>query len=318
MIMITISGTIGYHNIEKWSYPDSFYMTLITLSTVGFSEVHNLSINGKLFTSTLILLSIGFMAYFTATMAQIFIEGEILKLLGKRKLERKIKNMKGHYIICGFGRIGRVICKDLTLAKKNFVVIESNRETVEKEIIPKGYLHIPGDSTEDEILLTAGIKNAKGIITAVDSDVSNVFITLIARELNPRLFILSRASSETARKKLRRAGASKVVSPYELGGKRMVSALLRPFVTDFLETTTSFSQESLQIEEVEIDSRSVFLNQTLREANLRSKFGVIIVAIQKSSGEKIFNPDPSKKLELGDILIALGYLQNLTKMGKVF
>lgn len=316
--LTVVLGLIGYQIIEGWSFSDSFYMTIITLSTVGFGEIHNLSGDGRLFTAFLIFFAVVLMAYFTASMARILLEGELLSLLGRRKMETKIKQLENHYIICGFGRIGKLICEELHNAGKSFIVIENDVAEIQRNLEKSDILFIQDDATNDEALILAGIKKAKSIVTAVRSDAENVFITLTARELNPSIYILSRASDSSAERKLKIAGASKVVSPYTLGGKRMVSALLRPNVTDFLETTTNFSREALQIEEISVEAKSPFLSKTLRDANLREKFEVIIVAVKTVDGEMIFNPGPDQLISLGEILIVLGRHKDLIRMGKVF
>ncbi len=296
LFVLVATGLIGFPLIEGWNLGDSLYMTIITLSSVGYGEVHTLSSAGRIFTVILILFALAFMAYFTGSVAKILPEGEILKILGKRKLESRLKKLQDHYIICGYGRIGKLICSELAEAGKKFVIIESNPDEVDKHLRDSKYPYIQDNATSDEALLQAGIKKAIGIVTAVRSDAENVFITLSARELNPKIYILARASDESAEKKLKIAGASKVVSPYTLGGRRMVSALLRPYVTDFLEVTTSFSKDTLQIEELTVESHTPFLGQTLREANLRNTFGVIIVAVRLPNGEMLFNPGPDQLL----------------------
>jgi len=296
LFVLVATGLIGFPLIEGWNLGDSLYMTIITLSSVGYGEVHTLSSAGRIFTVILILFALAFMAYFTGSVAKILPEGEILKILGKRKLESRLKKLQDHYIICGYGRIGKLICSELAEAGKEFVIIESNPDEVDKHLRDSKYPYIQDNATSDEALLQAGIKKAIGIVTAVRSDAENVFITLSARELNPKIYILARASDESAEKKLKIAGASKVVSPYTLGGRRMVSALLRPYVTDFLEVTTSFSKDTLQIEELTVESHTPFLGQTLREANLRNTFGVIIVAVRLPNGEMLFNPGPDQLL----------------------
>ena len=305
LLMLVTAGTTGYMSIEKWRFIDALYMTVITLGTVGFKEVHDLSDVGKVFTMGLIIVGVSVLGYIVGSLAQIMFEGQIQRIMGRKKVEKKINALSGHYIICGFGRIGSLICKEFTANDLQFVIVEKDYETTEK-LTEDGYLHLKGDATLDETLLKAGIKKAKGLISVVTSDTENVYITLTARGLNPDLFILARSGEEGSDLKLKRAGANKVVSPYIIGGSRMAQSILRPNVVDFIEIATGSEHMDLQMEEITIAPHSAFAGETLVSSGFRKEIGVIIVGIKKSHGKMVFNPHSQSKIEGGDTLIVLG------------
>lgn len=306
-------GTAGYHIIENMSFFDSFYMTVITISTVGFGEIKPLSQPGRIL--TILIISTGIMvgAYTIGNLLRFLIEGELAKTLGRKKLEKEISKLKDHYIICGYGRIGSLICKELKNHDISFVVIENEDERIQ-QISKENILHIFMDATSEEALLKAGIMQAKGIIPAVKSDADNVFITLTAKGLRSDIFILSRASEEKNEIKLKRAGATRVISPYLIGGKRMAEVILRPTVVDFIDLAMMDKHLGLVIEETKVKEKSNLIGKNLIESNLRKDYGVIIVAIKKNSGEMIFNPMPQEILDENDVLVLLGKKEDLVKM----
>jgi len=305
LALLVSAGTAGYMVIEGWVFLDALYMTIITLGTVGFKEVHDLGNAGKLFTIVLIVFGVSVLGYIVGSLAQIMFEGQIQRIIGRKKVERKIEALQDHYIICGFGRIGALICREFAAKPIPFLVIEKHPEVHEK-LHHEEYLHIRGDATEDETLLRAGIKRAKGLISVVTSDTENVYITLTARGLNPDLYILARSGEEGSDIKLKRAGANKVVSPYLIGGSRMAQAILRPNVVDFIEIATGREHLDLQMEELQIPEKSAFIGENLVTAGFRKETGVIIVGIKKASGKMVFNPNPHTKIETLDTLIVLG------------
>ena len=300
-------------SIEGWRLLDAAYMTVITLGTVGFREVHDLSDGGKLFTMGLIVVGVSVLGYIVGSLAQIMFEGQIQRVMGRKKVEKMIDELAEHYIICGFGRIGSLICKEFKANDLPFVVVEKDLETIER-LNEEGYLHMKGDATLDETLLKAGIKRAKGLISVVTSDTENVYITLTARGLNPELYILARSGEEGSDLKLKRAGANKVVSPYIIGGSRMAQSILRPNVVDFIEIATGSEHMDLQMEEISIPPHSAFAGETLVSSGFRKETGVIIVGIKKSHGRMVFNPHSQAKIEGGDTLIVLGEPQSITKL----
>lgn len=306
-------GTLGYMGIEGWNFLDSLFMTAITLATVGYQEIHPLSENGKIFTMLLIVFGVSVLGYIVGSLAQIMFEGQFQRIVGRKKVEKKIEALRDHYIVCGFGRMGALICREFAAKPLPFVVVEKMPDVIEK-LEADGYLFLRGDATDDETLLKAGIKRAKGLISVVASDTENVYITLTARELNPDLFILARSGAEGSDIKLKRAGASKVVSPYLIGGSRMAQAILRPNVVDFIEIATGREHLELQMEEIIIPPNSGFIGENLISSGFRKETGAMIVGIKKSTGRMVFNPESHTCLEERDTLIVLGEPSSIQKL----
>jgi voltage-gated potassium channel len=317
MLMGIISlGTGGYFAIEGMSFFDAFYMTIISISTVGFAEIKPLTPAGRTLTVIIIILGISFGTYTVSVIVRVFIEGELQKYFGRRKVQRQIINLKNHFIICGFGRIGRIICDELAEDQIDFIVIEKDPIAVERAV-SSNYLFLEMDATSEEALLKAGIHEAKGLVTAVNSDANNVFITLTARGLRPDIFILARASEEINEDKLCRAGASQVTSPYLIGGKRMGQILKRPTVVDFIDIAMMGNKFGLMMEEARVNQGSPLIDKNLISSNLRNDFGVIIVAIKKKCGDMIFNPLPLEKIEEGDVMVVIGKKEDLIRMSHI-
>jgi voltage-gated potassium channel len=316
LVSVIAFGTLGYALIEDWQAFDALYMTIITLATVGFREVHELSPEGKIFTIVLIISGTGIIAYTLSSLIQFTLEGQLRKILGRKKLESRIGKLRDHYIICGYGRIGHLICREFQSRPTPFVIVEQNPNHIER-LEREGYMYVEGDATDDETLQAAGIEHAKGLITAVTSDTDNVYITLTARGLNPKLFILARAGEEGAEKKLMRAGASKVISPYTIGASRMAQAILRPSVVDFIELATASEHLALQIEEIRIAADSVLAGKNLIDSGIRQSMGIIIVGIKESDGKMTFNPPPEKNIEPNSVLIILGERPAISRLEKI-
>ena len=316
LVTVIAFGTLGYAMIEDWQAFDALYMTIITLATVGFKEVHELSPEGKIFTIVLIISGTGIIAYTLSSLIQFTLEGQLRKILGRKKLESRIGKLRDHYIICGYGRIGHLICREFQSRPTPFVIVEQNPNHIER-LEREGYMYVEGDATDDETLQAAGIEHAKGLITAVTSDTDNVYITLTARGLNPKLFILARAGEEGAEKKLMRAGASKVISPYTIGANRMAQAILRPSVVDFIELATASEHLALQIEEIRIAADSVLAGKNLINSGIRQSMGIIIVGIKESDGKMTFNPPPEKNIEPNSVLIILGERPAISRLEKI-
>lgn len=313
LILVILLGTIGYWYFEEMKIFESFYMTLITISTVGFGEVKPLSIHGRLLTIFIIVSGIGLLTYTLGQIASIFIEGEIHKMLGRKKLEKKITKLHNHFIVCGYGRIGRTIVMELRKRKTPVVVIEKTpdvMEELEKLDIP----YIAKDATLEDALLDAGLMRARGLVTAVSSDADNVFIALTARGLNSNIFILGRASECANENKLLRAGANRVVSPYVTGGKHMAVILERPTVIDFIDHTMMDNELGLHIEEITISPESRLAGLSLVEARLRQDFDIIVIGIKQAAGNMIFNPSANQPIHGDDCIICIGKSEDISRL----
>jgi voltage-gated potassium channel len=312
-VVVVILGIFGYHFIEGWSYFDSLYMTVITLTTVGYAEIHDLSKAGRVFTMFLCLGGV-FILFYTATeLVRAVVSGEVRVILGRQKMERSLAQLRNHLIVCGYGRMGRLVCQEFAREGRSFVIIERQGESLEDFQLAHG-LPLHGDATSDDILKRAGIDRARALVTVAGSDADNLYITMSARLLNDRLFIVARAEEPGSDQKLLRAGANRVVSPYQIGGSRVAQAVLRPTVVDFIELATRIEHSHLQIEEAQIAPRSSLAGATLKDSRLRQDLGVIIVTIKKASGQMVFNPPHDASLEAGDILIAMGERQHLDRL----
>lgn len=316
LVLLVFIGTAGFVLIEGWPVLDAVYMTVTTITTVGFMEIHPLSRTGRLFTMMLVISGVTVLFYTVGKIAQVMFEGQFQRYFGRMKVEKRIEAMKDHYIICGYGRIGSLICKEFAARPVPFVVVE-NQEPVVQKLETEGHPFIRGSATEDETLLRAGIKRAKGLIAVVTSDTENVYITLTARGLNPALFILARAGEEGSDIKLKRAGANKVISPYHIGGSRMAQAILRPNVVDFIEIATGRDHLDLQMEEICIPGGSSCVGENLHSSGFRKETGVIIVGIKKANGKMVFNPESHTKLDSHDTLIVLGEPTSIVKLEKI-
>jgi len=306
---IVVSGTAGYVIIEGWGVFESLYTTIITITTIGSKDMYEFSPMGRIFTLFLIVGSVGAVFYALSNAARILIEGELKNIFHIRRLQRRINKMSGHYIVCGYGRMGKIVAKELFNTKSKFVVIEKSPEvasTIEDDID-----YIVGDASKDEVLKSAGIERAKGLIAVLSTDAENIYVVLSARGLNPSLKIVARASEEGAEQKLLRAGADKVVSPYHEGGIRIAHTVLKPAVVDFIEVATKSGSIDLQMEEVKVEEGSRLAEQTLDECGIGRELGVIVVAIKSPTGQMKVNPSYRTKINKGDILIALGEVSKL-------
>jgi len=312
LLGILLAGSLGYHWIEGWGFEDSLYMVVITLSTVGYGEVHRLSPEGRLFTMFLVVAGVGLVTYAVGTITRMIVEGELQTLFGKRRAMSKIRRLKDHYIICGFGRIGSLVAREFERRPIPFVVVERQENVVAR--IPQEVPVVVGDATEEQVLQDAGIERARGLITVLHSDAENLFVTLTARDLNPKLFIIARYEEERSEPKLLRAGADKVISPYIIGGTRMAMAVIRPAVIDFIDLATQSESLGLQMEEVLLTPGAPLVGLALVDTKIRSELDIIVVAIKKKSGHMEFNPSARTVLEEGDRLIAIGERGHLHRL----
>jgi voltage-gated potassium channel len=314
IIIVLLSGTAGYYFIEGWNLFDSLYMTVITLSTVGFQEIEPLSKAGKGFTIGLIFFSLGVVAYTVNYGVRAIFEGEIQEVFGRRKLKKALESLENHYIVCGYGRMGKVICNEFKARGVSFVVVEKEQQELDAD---DDSLIIYGDATRDELLKNVGIEKAKGLISVLDSDAQNLYVVLSARGLNKNLFIVARANEEGSDYKLIRAGADKVVSPYHIGGLRIAHTIFKPTVVDFLELTAKTGNMEIQIEEVVVEEASSLAGKTIKEADIRAKNWVVIIALKKENKKIVFNPRADTLIEVGDKVAVIGEPEHFSQFEKM-
>jgi len=315
-IIVIAAGTIGYQSIEGWNFLDSIYMTIITIATVGYTEVHELGDAGKVFTIILIFFGMVTTTYMVGSVVQFMVEGHIRVIMGRRRLDRKIDHLKNHYIVCGYGRIGRTLCQTLIQGGVDLVVVERSADLIPAMEKDRAlYLH--GDAASEAVLEKAGIHRAKGLVAALATDTDNVFLVLTARQMAPRLAIIARAGFEDSKKKLLAAGANLVESPYEMGAFRMAQRILRPTVTSFLESAFSSARKDIQMEELAVSTASTLAHLSLKDSGIRQKYNLIIIAIKKPAGAMLFNPSFEAVIEPGDTVIAVGEVDNLDQLEKV-
>jgi len=315
LALILSLGTIGYSMIERWPVLDSLYMTVITLATVGFSEVKPLSEAGRVFTIFLIVFGAFNAGFIITSIAQMVLEGQLLAILGKRKMEKKVQKLKDHIILCGFGRVGRQVAREFAQRNVPFVILEKG-ETIVPGQGADDLIFIGGNAADDEVLEQAGIRRARAIVSTLPDDADNVYLALTARQLNPDLTIIARAESEVAKRKLIRAGANKVICPHELGGTQMAMATLRPNVVDFMRLAMSDSGSAdLSIEEISVREGSALKGKTIIEAAIKSEYDAIVVGLRKTPGQVIFNPPGETVMDAGDILVVLGRTNKLEALG---
>ena len=315
LFMILAGGTAGYIVIEGWSFWDAFYMTVTTVATVGFQEVHPLSFAGRVFTILLIFGGVGTAFYTVTLLATIIVEGGLHQGFERRRVTRMLEPIKDHFIVCGYGRIGGIITAELHQQGVPLVVIERDPQRV-RQAIERGWLAIEADASREEVLTRAGIHRARGLIAAVGTDAENVFAVLTARVMRPDLFIIARVESDDAEHKLRRAGADRVISPYQIGANHIVQTALRPAVVDFVHLATSSERLDLSMEQVHINEKSALAGQTIVGADIRQKFGVIIVGIKRAGGAMEFNPPAEAVMQAGDELVVLGRTESVKALEK--
>jgi voltage-gated potassium channel len=313
LVLVTAGGTVGYVVIEGWSWWDAFYMTIISVTTVGYREVHTLSRAGEVFTTILLISGVGTAFYAFTLGATIVVEGGLAKRLRRHRVNRMIDELDGHFILCGFGRIGSVIADEFRQQDIPFVVVERDPARVE-EALERGILVVEADASREETMKRLRIDKARGLVAAVGTDAENVYTILTARVLAPGLFIVGRAETEDAERKIRRAGADRVVSPYAIGAQQMAQTALRPAVVDFVKLATQAGNLDLAMEQIRVVAGSSLADRTLVEANLRHRFGVIVVGIQRAGGRMEFNPAPDALMKESDQLVVLGRPASLREL----
>jgi voltage-gated potassium channel len=312
--LVVVLGTTGFHYIEGWPWFDGFYMVITTLTTIGYQETHPLSHAGRVFNVFIIMAGVSLVFLGIGALTQALLEFELQNFFGRRRMEREIGRLSGHYIICGAGRVGRSVARELARRPASFVIIENN-EAKAQRFTSENWLMLIGDATQEQILRDAQIDRARGLVAATTTDATNLYIVLTGRTLNPRLRIIARASEEMADKHLLAAGADSVVSPYIFAGQRIAQSFLRPHVVSFLDTATTHLGMDLEIGEVPITPRSPFAGKTIETSRIRQERGIIILAIKREAGMR-FNPAPDDRIEAGDFLIAMGEPQQLRQLEK--
>ncbi|HSM58259.1 MAG TPA: potassium channel protein [Candidatus Sulfomarinibacteraceae bacterium] len=316
ILFVLALGTGWYATIERWSLIESLYMTVITLSTVGFAEVRPLSDASRLFTVALILLGAGTVAYGLSSIGEYFLTAGVIDRIRLRSLMRTLKKMNNHIIICGAGRVGRTAAETLYEMERDFVIMDTDPHVI-RDLTEKGWVALEGDSTHDDALREAGIERAAGILVCTGDDSDNLFIVLSARALNPELLIVARSIETANEAKMRRAGADRVISPYQIGGRHMATVIVRPQVARFLDFVTLDTGLELWLEEVRIDANSALAGKTVVETNLRRRTGVTIVALLRGDEKAMITPDENTRLAASDELIVLGTREQLEALGKL-
>lgn len=313
-VLLVSFGTAGYMLVAQFPFVDALYMTIITLTTVGYGEILPLDTSGRVFTILLILAGVGFVAYNLAYFSQLVLDGNLLHLYRRRKVKKKIEHLNDHYIVCGYGQMGQIIVDELLRYNTPVVLIEPD-ESLAPRIREKGLLHLTEDATEEETLEAAGIRRARGLVTVVSKDTDNVFIVLTARDLNRDLLIFARSNTPGTERRLSKAGADRVVSPFAIGAYRIAHNILRPTVTDFVELALSGEGIELSMEEILIPQSAPFVGKALRDSGIRGDYNLIVVAIKRKDGSMIYNPIPSEILDTDDTLVVIGPRDNLARFG---
>ena len=308
-------GTTGYMVIEDWTVMDSLYMTVITLSTIGYGEVNPVSPTGRIFTLVLIVMGVGFFLYVIGNVVQFLVEGRIRLILGRHKLDKQIGQLNSHYIVSGYGRMGRAFCRYLIQKGLKFVVLEKNEDRI-PVMNTDHVLYIAGEATIEENLQKAGIKKASNLIAALGTDADNVLLVLLAKGLNPGLYVVARASQNASKKPLDTAGADVVVSPFDIGARRMAHAILRPNVIRFLEFAFADEDTDIHIEEITVAESSKLVGVPLMESGIRQDYNLMILSIIKADGEMVFNPSADTRIKSEQKVIVVGAIDDLGRLEK--
>jgi len=315
LLCVAMIGTAGFHYIEHWSWFDGFYMVLTTLTTIGYGEVHPLSQVGRYFNVGIILAGVALVFLILGALGQSLLEFELNNLFGRRRMEREISRLKGHYIICGAGRVGRAVARQLESNPAQFIILENNEAKADRLRAETNWLIVHADATLEAQLVAARIGEAAGLVAATTTDATNTYVVLTARGLNPKLKIIARASEEDAEKHMRTAGADQVISPYTFAGFRIAQAFLRPHVINFLEVALLRSSElGLELEELTIEPSSSYVGQSLRSSGIRHDLGITVLAIKRTGEEMKYSPEPDAVLGAADHLIVMGAPSKLREL----
>jgi len=314
LTVITAVGTLGYIVLEGWSFIDALYMTIITVGTIGFGEINPLDTTGRVWTMALIISGVGALGYATTSVVALAVEGTVRGYFRERRMRAEIDKLNAHYILCGFGRVGRQVAHEFTIDNVSFVVVDQDPAKVE-DCLERGYLAVLGEASDDVILEEAGIRRARGLVAAVDSDADNVFVVLSARKINPDLHIVARASSDESAAKLEIAGADRTLSPYAVGGRRLASLATQPLIVDFLDIVTRGEKGiEFRLEEFGVPKESPLANHTIGEIQIAEKTGAMVLAIRTSEGKFDTTPSAQDKISPGDTLIVLGTSDQVTRL----
>lgn len=310
-LLLLAFGTAGYMVLEGWNAIDSLYMTVISVSTVGFGEIHPLSNSGRLFTIFIIFSGVGLFGIAFAKISQGFIHRQLNWLFQEGRMNEQISKLSGHTIVCGFGRLSRISSEELQKAGQPVVIIDRD-STRADAARTAGFLTLVGDASDDEVLLAAGVKQASRLLSLLPKASENLYVILTARELNDQIYIVSRAEEDADDKRLRRAGANRVISPYRIGGMKIAESLIRPYVSEFIDLASSSAE--LQLEEIPVPANSPLSGMSLRDFGVRRKTNIIIAAIVSKDGQTKFNPSGDTVIEPGSTLIGLGMRSDIQQL----
>lgn len=313
LVTCVLAGTIGFRQIEGWNTFESFYMTIISITTVGYGELRPLSQAGRVFASVIILTGLGSTFFATTMLGRVILESEFRGTFERMRMHNKLAKLDGHSIVCGYGRTGKVVVEELRADGFPFCVVESNR-SLEDELRAAGHPFVIGDATDETVLEEAGIRRAQTLMSLLSSDADNLYLCIMSKEMNPKINVVARALDDQAERRLLRGGANHVVATYRIAGHRVYRAAMRPAVSEFFELASNRQQLSLIVEEIRLGGASILAGRSIREANPRAEFGVIIIAVKSAAGQMQFNPDPGLVLNEGDTLIAMGEKTALARL----